>query len=1072
MDDVAGNAVAMAGETPGSAGAAGAAPVHELVARAALAAPGATALVQGARRLTYRTLLRRAADLAARLQAAGVVRGDRVVLAAHRSPELVIGMLAVLQAGAAYIPVDPGYPAKRLEYLIGDADARLVLTEPAVRAALPGLTGPWLDLPDPIGADGALDDDADGGTDDDTDDNPAQHVPQPVPVGPDDIAYCIYTSGSTGLPKGVQIPHAGLSNLVAWHCETYALTARDRTTQIAGTAFDASVWEIWPTLAVGGELHLATDRHATAPELVGWLADQGVTVSFLPTPLAELVLAEPWPARTRLRYLLTGGDRLHRRPPHGLPFTLVNHYGPTECSVVATAGEVPPGGPAGGGGGNAGGAGGGAGGDGDDAAAEPSIGRPIRGIRAVLLDDRLCPVPDGERGELYLSGVGLARGYLNRPDLTAERFVLLEPGGERHYRTGDLAVRRPDGSLGFIGREDGQVKLRGFRIELGEIESVLCGHPDVAAAAVALREDLPGEPRLVAYPVLRSGAVVNSATASASVADDEVAHSAVADSAALRAWLAERLPGHQVPSLVVPLAELPLTRNGKVDRAALPVPQGDQAAPAGEYVAPRPGAEAEVAELWGQVLGVERVGALDDFFLLGGSSLSAARVVGALRERHRVDLATTAVFTAPTVRRLTAALAAAPPAAETGGGEAGLPALDRTRPLPLSPSQRRAWLMSGLDDTGAAYNVPLAVELRGPLDPDALHRALREVVARHESLRSRYVAQAGTPVQLAPPALAPDELPPLDLLLHEPGSDAEQEELTARLAAHRFDLAAGPVLRCALLRRAADHHVLVVVVHHVAFDGWSLGVFARDLADCYRAATAGVPAPARPQLQPADVARRLQHDADRAMNGPHADYWEQALKGAPQDLGLPTDHPRPHRITGRGARQTAVIGAATVERLHALCRAEGVTLFTALVALCQAYLARVTGAQDVVIGSPVAGRTEPDTHAMVGCFINTLPLRTDLSGAPGFRELLHRVRGVVLGAFEHQDTPFERIVELSGAGRTAGQNPVYQIVFALEDAHRAELEFAGLSAAVTELDAGTSARTSASRPHPAATGCG
>ncbi|MDQ0791667.1 non-ribosomal peptide synthetase [Streptomyces sp. B1I3] len=960
-------------------------PVQEMVSRVAQAHPEAIAVVQGTRRLSYRTLMRRAESLAVRLQGLGVSRGDRVVLATTRSPEMVVGMLAVLQAGAAYIPVDPGYPAERLEFLIGDAGARLVLTEPEVRSGLPGLDCPATDIPH----------DEDGG----------EERPVPVPTDGSDLAYCIYTSGSTGLPKGVEIPHEGLSNLVAWHRETYGLTSADRTTQIAGTAFDASVWEIWPTLTTGAELHLAVEGHSSAAELVEWLTGAGITVSFLPTPLAELVIAEEWPTGTRLRYLLTGGDRLHRHPPAGLPFTLVNHYGPTECTVVATAGEVPAGA--------------------EDR--EPSIGWPIRGIKVRLLDDQGSDVPDGTEGELFLSGTGLARGYLNRPELTAERFVTLRPDGCRYYRTGDLAVRNPDGSLRFVGRTDGQVKLRGFRIELGEIESTLCAHPQVTGAAAALREDVPGDPRLAAYPVFRPGASLSAAE--------------------LRSWLAERLPGHLVPTSFTALDALPLTRNGKVDRSALPAPAQDRDALAGAYVAPAEGVETELAQLWEEVLGVDRVGALDDFFVLGGNSLSAVRVAGRLRERHAVELPLIAVFAEPTVRGLAGAVAAAP---RRDFERPGPRTRDRSGLLPLSPSQRRMWLMNGLDDSGTTYNVPLAFELRGPLDEEALRQTLRAVVERHEALRTGFVVEAGTLLQVV------GAVPEIDLPVVEVGNDEEQLRCAERIARHRFDLTTGPLIRFDLLRRGDQRHVLLAVVHHIAFDGWSLGVFSRDLADCYEAILAGR-APAPPlAVQPADIAEQLQRAADEASEGPHAEYWRSTLKGAPQDLGLPTDFVRPSRPTNLGGRETIDIGSETLDSLRALCRAEGVTLFMALAALCQAYLSRITGNEDVVIGSPVAGRNAPGTEPLVGCFINTLPLRTDLTGEPGFRDLLHRVRSVVLGAFEHQDTPFERIVELAAAGRSADQNPVYQVVFALEDAHRAEFDLGGLSATVTELDAGTS----------------
>jgi glyine---[glycyl-carrier protein] ligase len=967
--------------------------VHDWVGERAAAAPRATAVVHGERRLTYRELDERANQLAHRLHALGAGAGTRVALCLDRSPEMVVGMLAALRAGAAYLPVDPGYPAPRLAFLLADAQPAVLLTDATVGARLPGHGVPTVEL-DPGWA--RL--------------TGAPTSPPRVDVAADDLAYVIYTSGSTGQPKGVELRHDGLLNLVRWHHDAYRLGPDDRTTQLAGTAFDASVWEIWPTLAAGATLYLSdAATQGSAADLVRWLVRQAITVAFLPTPLAELVLDEAWPAECALRYLLTGGDRLHRYPPTGLPFTLVNHYGPTESTVVTTAAPVPPR-------------------DGDTSH-EPPIGRPIANTRVYLLDQRMQPVPVGVAGELYIGGAGLARGYLNRPDLTRERFVpdpFAGPG--RLYRTGDLARWRPDGEIEFLGRNDEQVKLRGFRIEPGEIETVLRGHPGLAEAAVVLREDTPGHPQLVGYLVPRPGSPP---------AGGE-----------LRRWLGTVLPEYLVPSAFVELDALPLTRNGKLDRAALPPPDQTRPADLGDYVPPRDGVESALASLWGDLLGVHPVGAGDDFFALGGSSLAATRLTSRVRDLYGVSLQLSSVFAEPTVRGLAGQIERSRTAGDDGATGFAIPRVSRAHPQPLSQAQAAMWLLDRLDVAGITYNVPIRIELRGSLDVEALRAALTGIVARHESLRTRFPVIEGSPAQVVAEPFEVD-LPVVVL-----DGAVDPDAWLVDLARGRFDLAAGPPLRFALLRRAADEHVLLLVVHHIAFDGWSLGVFCRELGEGYAGRLRGVSPPAPPAVQCVDVAAWQREQFAAQPQTADVAYWRERLTPAPPALDLPTDFAAPARPSDEGARTQLMLDRSLTERISAFSRVEGVTVFMTLLAAFVGVLSRYSGSLDVVVGSPVAGRVRSELEPLVGCFINTLPLRVDLSGEPGFRQLLARVRAVALGAYQHQNLPLERIVEAVRPERVAGQAPLYRVVFAFEDAHDAEFSFAGIRASVAELDFG------------------
>jgi amino acid adenylation domain-containing protein len=1035
------------------------------VAAHAARRPAAPAVVAGDVVISYDELLRRADRLASELERrlapkerdpAGTPFADSeplVALCLSRSPELVVAALAVLRAGAAYLPVDIGLPAARVAWLLDDSAAPLVLARGELAAELAAAGRPVLDLDalkldgadgagagssaaapgragDPAGAE-TVQARSDGGTAGGGGSPDAKQAASAAfaPPHPDALAYVIYTSGSTGRPKGTLLAHRGLANLAAWHRDAFGLGPGDRATLLAGTGFDASVWELWSALAAGAALHLPPAEVAASPApLAAWLAEQRIGHCFLPTPLAEAVLAEPAAAALAgsLRVLLVGGDRLHRWAG-GVPFRLVNDYGPTESTVVATSGDVAAAPPR------------------SSADALPPIGRPLPGVPCWVLDRRLEPLPPGTPGELCIGGVGLARGYLGRPGLTAERLVPhpFEPGG-RLYRSGDLVRWRGDGQLDFLGRIDQQVKVRGHRIELGEIEAALAALPAVREAAVAAPA-AGGERRLVACVV-----------PAAPEAGDRAAFTG-----ALAAELRRRLPESMVPAAWLVLEALPLTANGKVDRRALEAlaPDGlDAAGPAGEEP-PRTPLEELVA---GQFLGVlrtgeggdeERAGAAPppalgrdaDFFRLGGHSLLAARLVTRLRDALGVEVPLRRVFAAPTVAGVAALVeearagsAAGEPADDPAAAEPPLVPVPRGGDLPASSAQRRLWFLDRLDPGAPTYNMPAAVDLDGDLDRAALAAALAALAARHEALHTTLPAVDGEPVQrIAPAAAGFPPLPVVDLAaLPPPRRDAEARRLGREEGRRPFDLAAGPLLRVRLLAlgAAAPGHRLLLTVHHAVFDGASTAVVLRELVALYAAARGGGDAalPALP-LGYADFAAWEPRRLAGGVLERHLAWWRGELTGVPV-LELPTDRPRPAVPRERGRRLRVDLPPDLAAAVRTAARSHGATPFMVLLAAFAALLSRHAGQEDFAVGTPVAGRPRRELDGVVGFFVDTLALRCDLAAVRGFGELVAQVRSRLLASYEHQEVPFDRLVEELAPGRDLAHTPLFQVMFVLQNA--------------------------------------
>ncbi|QKV91249.1 non-ribosomal peptide synthase/polyketide synthase [Streptomyces sp. NA02950] len=843
----------------------------------------------------------------------------------------------------------------------------------------------------------------------------AERTPLSDPAHPDRLAYVMFTSGSTGEPKAVGVRHRDVVAL-ARH-RGFDGGGHERVPLHSPVAFDAATYEVWVPLLRGGQVVVAPPGEMDAGVLRALVAEHRVTGVWLTAGLFRLLAQDAPDCFAGLREVWTGGDVVPaasvRRVLAACPgLTVVDGYGPTETTTFATSFAMA------------------------GAAGVPEtvpIGRPLDHTRVYVLDARLRIVPPGVVGELFVAGEGVARGYLGQPGPTAASFVAdpYGPPGERMYRTGDLARRRPDGTVEFAGRADDQVKVRGFRIEPGEVERVLAAHPSVADAAVVAREDRPGVKRLVAYVVAADGTPV--------------------DGARLRAHAADLLPDYMVPSAVVALAALPLSRNGKVDRTALPAP--DPAAERAPSRAPRGEAERMTAGIWAEVLGVERVGADDDFFELGGDSILSIRLTSRLREAFGRELSPRMVFTHPTVAALAAALGA--PEGRTGRRTTPIVPVGRDSGLPLSFAQQRLWFLDSFEPDSAEYITPLALRMRGDLDIEALGRALTALVARHESLRTTFDTVDGHGVQIVHPP-AGVRLTPTDLSALSAGErEAELAELLAHERARPFDLRRGPLLRTALIRLDARDHVLGLTLHHIITDGWSTGVLIGDLRELYRAELTGE-APALPPLPVgyADYASWQRTE----LSGPYAEeqltYWKHQLTGVPP-LELPTDRPRPAVRTRNGATVEFALPAEVGGRLKDHGRTRGTTLFMTLVAASQVLLARLSGQRDIAVGTVTSGRDRTEVEQLIGFFVNTLVLRSTVDCRCGFTDFLAKVRGTVLDAFAHQSVPFERVVDEVQPARDTSRTPLFQAMVVLQNIPGREMELPGLVLEDVELDVHT-----------------
>ena len=968
--------------------------VHELFAEQVSRTPHAAAVIFEHQSLSYTELEERSNQLAHYLQSQGVSVEDVVGLCMERSVALVVAVLGILKSGGAYLPLDSALPAERLQFMLEDSGAKVLLVQSASADCVSGYAGIQVLVDEQWPEIGRF-----------------STTAPIVNVQPDNLAYVIYTSGSTGRPKAVAATHGGVLNRVAAQ-EQIAPAATDEVCcQKTAIGFVDAVAELLVPLLTGRKLVVASESVGRdAQTLSAFIEASGVTRLVTVPSLARAWMEDERNVQRLkgLRSWTLSGEALSGKLLRDLQGQLpecrfINLYGSSEVAADAicyvSEGE-----------------------DGFGAEGSVPIGRPIANTQAYVLDENLEVVPIGVAGELYIGGAGLARGYVRRAGLTAERFVPNPFGGsgERLYRMGDRVRWNTRGELEFLGRVDHQVKIRGFRIELGEVESVLLEHPSLSEAVVIAREDVPGDKRLVAYVV---GAQI--------------------DTSELRTYLTRRIPEYMIPAAFVMLEQLPLSAHGKVDRKALPAPVIKQ--DTSTYAPPGTVLEQLLAQIWSEVLRIEPPGIHENFFELGGHSLLATQVVAQVRERLQLEMPLRALFESPTIAGLAEQLESLR-REQQGVAMPALCARQRDAVVLASFAQERLWFLEQLGITGSTYNVPLALGLDGELDLSALERSVSELLERHESLRTHFVAgDGGQPLQQIEP---PQQLP-LEVVDLSPLSSSER---TARVQALRqeeilrqFDLSRGPLFRVRVLRLSAQEHVVLMTMHHIVSDGWSMAILVRELSALYGAYVRGESSPlSRAELQYADYALWQR----QWLSGPTLEsqlaYWKEQLSGA-ATLQLPTDRPRPAVQSYRGATLRFAVSESVSSRLKELSRREGTTQFMVLLAAIQVLLSRWSAQRDIVVGSPIAGRTHRQTEGLIGLFVNMLALRTDLRGDLSFRELLQRVKEVTLGAYAHQDVPFEKVVEALQPVRDLSRQPLFQVAFTLQNTPQEALRLPALN---------------------------
>lgn len=982
--------------------------VHQLFEQQVKESPETVAVIAGENTLSYRELNHRANQLARYLRKNNVGTGDLVGISVERSPEMIVGLLGILKAGAAYLPLDPNYPSERLEFMLQDSRTRTLVTQQALQIKLPQenlnvicLDSDWEKI--------ALE----------TDENPM------IPVDSLNLAYLIYTSGSTGIPKGVQIPHQAVVNHNLAYARKIDLDATDRVLQFASVNFDAAVEEIFPTLIKGATLVLREPGRVLTggAELLELIEKQKLTVLDLPTAfwhtwvqeLAILKLSIP----ESLRMVIVGGDKAlperYAAWQKMVPVRWLNTYGPTETTIIATAFEAEETLPD---------------------KTEIPIGRPIDNTQTYILDENLQQTPVGVPGELCIGGIGVAQGYLLRPELTAEKFIpdpFSETPGARLYRTGDRARFMPDGNIQFLGRIDHQVKIRGFRVEPGEIESVLARYSGIKD--VYIRVQGTEEKRLVAYCVPENSAF-------------EVTE--------VRKYLSQQLPEYMIPAAFVALEEIPLTQNGKVDFRALPEAEMENMETSAEYVAPRTPVEGLIAEIWLELLSLSKVGIYDNFFEIGGHSLLATQLGSRLRDAFKIEIPLRTIFEAPTIAGIARTIEDLQLSAE------GLQAPPFTRvpregDLPVSFAQQRLWFLDQLEPNNPTYNIPDVIRINGALNIAILQRCFDEIIRRHESLRTTFKTVEGKAIQVIAPALKL-EIPVIDLQeIPESSRETEALERIQKSAKQPFDLSQGPLVRATVYQLAPEEFLVLLNMHHIISDGWSTGVLIKEVATLYQAFSQNMPSPL-PELpfQYADFAHWQRNWLQGEVLEKQLGYWKKQLSGIPSRLELPTDFPRPAVQTASGAHENFTISAELTQSINQLSQQTGVTQFMILLAAFQTLLQRYSGQNDICVGTPIANRNRSETENLIGFFVNTIVLRADFSQKITFRQFLTQVKETTLNAFAHQDLPFEKIVDAIQPDRDMSHSPLFQVMFILQNAPQKALKAEGLAFSSIQLDTGIS----------------
>jgi amino acid adenylation domain-containing protein len=977
--------------------------IHQLIEHQVQQQPNNIAVEFEKQKLTYSQLNKRANQLANYLQQIGVTPGTLVGICVERSFDMIVGILGILKAGAAYLPLDPTYPQERLTWILENSQTTVLLTQQPLREKLPTHQAQVICL--------------------DTDWEIIARQNQEnltLQITPNNLAYIIHTSGSTGTPKGVQITHRNLVHSTTARINYYQKPV-SRFLLLSSFAFDSSVAGIFWTLCCGGTLVLPQEgwqREVT--QLVELIYQHHIShLLSLPSLYALILQQAKQQQLASLHTIIVAGEicsnELVKRHQKYLPGAyLYNEYGPTEGTVWSTVYHCQ-----------------------SQELTRVPIGCPITNTQVYILDAKLHPVAIGVPGEIYIGGDGLALGYLHQPELTAEKFITNPFSNEptaRLYKTGDLAQYLADGNIEFLGRIDHQVKIRGYRIELGEIEFVLNQHPDVAEAIVIAREDEPTNQRLVAYIVPKVTTINNRD---------------------LRQFLRGKLPDYMIPSAFTLLEAFPLSPNGKIDRRALPTPEEINSNCSETFVAPRTPIEEILANIWAEVLGIKQVGISDNFFELGGHSIVATQIVSRIRETLQVELMLRSLFESPTIAGLAAQIAAIVQDRQN----LFIPPLhprERQQEIPLSFAQQRLWFLSQLEPDSPAYNVNGAIRIQGAINIEALHYSINEIVKRHEVLRTQLIAVDGKPVQVIVPELVL-LLPIINLKnLTEIEQQNTIQELIFAETQRVFNLAIEPLLRVKLLSLSEQENILLFTMHHIISDGWSKGVLIRELAAVYTEFVENKPS-SLPELpiQYADFALWQREWLQCEQLQTQVDYWKQQLGGDLPVLALPTDNPRPAVQTFAGKTLSFVLPNSLTEALKSLSKQEGVTLFMTLLAGFKTLLYRYTDQTDILVGSPIANRNRSEIENLIGFFVNTLVLRTDLSGNPSFQELLGRIRETTLGADAHQDLPFEKLVEELQPERNLSHTPFFQVMFAFQNAPTGTLELPDLNIEFLEVNTET-----------------
>lgn len=976
--------------------------IHELFANQARLTPDAIAVIAEEGTLSYRELDERANQIAHYLLTLGVTADNPVAIVMNRCLDMVICMLGILKSGGAYVPLDPSYPPERLKYMAEDALARILLTVSSYSHVAGD--GNWIQI-----------------CVDEKEREIATYSRADIAGGAcgQNLMYVIYTSGSTGRPKGVMLEHRGIRNRMLAMQDEYGLTADDRLLQKTTFSFDVSVWEIFFPLMNGAATVLARDGgQQDAGYLIELIKRENVTMlHFIPAMLQVMLSQEDIETCSSLRYVVCGGDYLPRELQKkfykNLDAGLYNHYGPTEGSIEATRWSCYS----------------------EDDMANAPIGMPITNISVYVVDEKINILPIGAAGELTIGRIAVARGYLNRPDLTAERFIpdpYDDTPGLRIYKTGDRAKYIDNGAIEFLGRIDGQVKIRGYRVELGEIQAILSEHEKVREALIVAREGVGGSKRLIAYLIPAEGKDLNEAD--------------------LRRYLNCRLPEYMVPTHYFFLEELPLNPNGKVDYRALPDPNPASAADR-LFVRPRNYTEVCMARIWSEVLDITPISVADNFFNLGGHSLLVTQVCSRIRQLLRAEIPLREVFLRPTV----ASLAEEVERLSRETRELSRPVLKvvpRNAPLPLSFAQTRMWFLHQLEPGIGLYSIAAAIRLNGNFDDKAFQRGLERIVSRHETLRTRFVEHDGIPVQLMEPT-ATVRIDKEDLR----GTDRRDEKamIIAREEIRRpFDLSKGKLLRAKLLRLDDLDHIAIITIHHIVGDGWSMGIFVKELGEFYEAELQGKePALKDLTLQYADYAVWQREWLQGEVLEDQLQYWKEQLKGVANDLPLPTDRIRPTVRTHNGSRCPLFVDRDRTEQLARLSVEHQATVFMLLMAAFKLLLSRYSGQDDIVVGTPIANRNLEETEQLIGFFVNTLVLRSNVQGQAPFLELLATEKEAALGAYAHQDLPFEKLVEEVEPERDLSLTPLFQVMFVLQNAPMPAFQLSGLKVTPFEIEAGT-----------------